>query len=84
MATAYRHRGSDLPLTPPDPGPTTVECHICGETFVDDSDDLSSEAICRAVAYLLGERPDAVFCCDCVGAELTAHPRGALVRANLA
>lgn len=82
-ANGYRHVGSDLPLTPPDAGLDTVDCHVCGETFIEDSDDLASVATCTVIADLLGERDGTQFCRDCVDAEIESHPRGATVQANL-
>ncbi len=83
MATAYSHRGGDLPLNPPDSywgvPDEPMTCVECGETITDDVPDATSR-----VMNALNNLSDANHWCQpCVNECLDWHPRGATVRANL-
>lgn len=46
MATTYDHRGSDLPLTPPDYD-CGYNCGVCDNDMGRDSDDDGSREVCE-------------------------------------
>ena len=85
MATAYSHRGGDLPLNPPESywgvPDEPVTCVECGET-ISDTEEVS--ATTERVMNDLNNLSDAHHWCQlCVNECLDWHPRGAMVRANL-